>query len=175
MKLTKNEKKTLKLLLENAKMTDTEIGGKLKITKQAAGKIRRKLEKQEVVKGYGAKLDYEKLGVTTFAIATIKLSSEGIKKHSHAKIEGSLIECPQVINAYKLSEGFSTYFVLYGFRNLTELDKYFKPHHCLVCGEPNHSCCIDSQGVQIFSSGNMIKDNSNKLLHKTIDEFGNGY
>lgn len=175
MKLTKNEKKALRLLLENAKMTDTEIGEKLRITKQAAGKIRRKLESQKIVKGYRAKLDYEKLGIRTFAAATIKLSVEGIKRHNYKSIEESLVRCPQIIHAYKLSEGFSTYFVLYGFRNLNELDQYFKSNYCSICGEENSSCCIEAHGVRIFSIRNMIKNNSDELLHKMISEFGDGY
>jgi len=175
MKLTKNEKRTLKFLLENAKITDTEIGERLRITKQAAGKIRKKLEGQGIIKNYRAELDYKKLGINTFAIATIKLSPEGRKQHDILRMENSLINSPHVINACKLSEGFSTYSVLYGFKDLTELDKYFKPNNCLICGEPNRSCCVDSQSVHIFSSQSIVKDCRIKLLHKTIDEFGNDF
>ncbi len=63
IKLTKNEKKTLKLLLENGRASDTDIADQLRITKQAVGKIRHKLEESSIIKRYSAELDFTKLGV----------------------------------------------------------------------------------------------------------------
>ena len=65
LKLTRNEKKTLKILMGNSRATDSEIAIKLKITSQAVGKIRRKLE-GSVIRSYSLNLDYAKLGIHTF-------------------------------------------------------------------------------------------------------------
>ena len=45
--LTKNEKQTLKMLLDNGRISDVEMASKLKITTQAVGKIRKGLEEKE--------------------------------------------------------------------------------------------------------------------------------
>ena len=61
LKLTRNEKTVLKSLIVNGRISDSEIAKKLGITAQAVGKIRRKLEKMELIKGYTTLVDYEKL------------------------------------------------------------------------------------------------------------------
>jgi len=62
MWLTKNEKKVLKLLLDNAKLSDTYIAKKLNISSQAIGRIRKKLE-EEIINGYILDLDYSKINI----------------------------------------------------------------------------------------------------------------
>ena len=76
VKLTNNEKKTLKLLLQNGRATDTDISQDLKITKQAVGKIRKKLEETGIIRGYSPEVDYGKMGISTFAIAILKFKSK---------------------------------------------------------------------------------------------------
>ena len=68
MMLSNNEKKVLKLLLKNPKISDSTMALKLKISSRAVGKIRRKLEKT-VIDSYTLNLNYSKLGIHTFAIA----------------------------------------------------------------------------------------------------------
>jgi len=79
MKLTKNEKKALKLLLDNSRISDSEIASKLNISSQAVGKIRRKLE-SSIINSYSLNLNYSKLGIQTFAIAVAKLTKDGLDK-----------------------------------------------------------------------------------------------
>jgi DNA-binding Lrp family transcriptional regulator len=67
MKLTKNEKTVLKLLLDNAKISDSAIAAKLKISSQAVGKIRRKLEKT-VIDSYTVNLNYKSVCYFAFKI-----------------------------------------------------------------------------------------------------------
>jgi len=47
MKLTKNEQKTLELILGNPKIKNQEIADQLGLTSQAIGKIRGNLRKKE--------------------------------------------------------------------------------------------------------------------------------
>jgi len=62
MWLTKNEKKVLILLIDNAKLSDTSIANQLNISSQAIGKIRRKLE-EEIIEKYTIELNLKKLGL----------------------------------------------------------------------------------------------------------------
>jgi len=68
MDLNDNEKRVLKLLIADGRMSDKYISKKLKISPQAVGKIRKKLEKEEIIKGYCAEIDFKKIGITSFAI-----------------------------------------------------------------------------------------------------------
>ena len=51
MQLTRNEKRVLKLLVDNAKLSDISMANKLNISGQAVGKIRHYLE-QNIIKKY---------------------------------------------------------------------------------------------------------------------------
>jgi DNA-binding Lrp family transcriptional regulator len=166
MKLTKNEKKTLWMLLEKAKISDTEIGGRLKITKQAAGKIRKKLEGQNIIKNHKVNLNYEKLGITTFAMATFKHNSEDYKE-----IEQSFINSPHTISVYKISEGAQTYMVLYGFKDLMELESYFKPGSNLICHGSDFTKCMMAEKISIFSGQGILKNTPQTLLKRAIGKF----
>ena len=73
MKLTKNEQKTLELILGNAKIKNQEIADQLGLTSQAIGKIRGNLRKKNILKGYEAVLDYENMGIRLFALSLVGL------------------------------------------------------------------------------------------------------
>ncbi len=169
MKLTKNERKTLKLLIENAKLTDTEIADQLKITKQAVGKIKKKLEEQKIIKNHTVEIDYKKLGIDVFAIALLKHTPKEGDALRPDQIENELLKSSNTINIFKLSEGFLTYLVLYGFKDIVEMDKYFKPSQCLICKKNNSNCCLDVQKIHVFSNESIIKNNPAMLLHQAID------
>jgi len=103
MRLTKNEKRTLKLLLENARKSDSAIAEKLKISSQAVGKIRRKLERH-VIDSYTLNLNYSKLGIHTFAIALAKLTPEGLDK-GELEVEKRLLNNSNMIQVFRLPHG----------------------------------------------------------------------
>ena len=79
MELTKNEKKVLKLLIDNSRISDSDMATKLGISSQAVGKIRRKLE-STVIDSYTINLNYPKMGITIFAVAIAKINREGLDK-----------------------------------------------------------------------------------------------
>lgn len=168
VKLTGNEKRTLKMLLENGRSTDTEIAKKLRITKQAVGKIRKKLEDAGVIRGYNTDLDYGKLGINTFAIAILKFSPKSWEDMGELGIEQKIKELPNMINIYRIPEGNTTHIVLCGFRNLTEMDRYF---HAIKT-VPSFNNYINIEKIYIFSNQSLLKDSSSSLFKKVIDELG---
>jgi len=163
MKLTKNEKKTLKLLLENARFTDTEIAYKLKISSQAVGKIRRKLG-STVIDSYTLNLNYCKLGIHTFAVAVAKMTKKGMSK-GELEVEQCLLKNPHIINVYRIPKGSSTHIILYGFQDLNELDSFF---HSPKIKQELHNF-IETQEMYTFSHNSLIKSDPTQLFHKTID------
>ena len=166
MKLTKNEKQTLKLLLNNPRMPDSEIAPKLDISSQAVGKIRRKLE-SSVIESYSLNLNYSKLGIQTFAVAVAKLTKDGFERRE-SEIEQKLLKNPHIINVYRISKGNSSYIILYGFQDLTDLDNFF---HSAKIKQGLHSF-IETQELFAFSHKSLIKNNPMQLFYKVIDDLG---
>jgi len=167
MKLTKNEKRALKLLLENARISDSKIAAELGISSVAVGKIRRKLE-TTIIKSYTLDLDYAKLGIQTFAIAIAKLTSEGLNK-GQLEVEQKLMKNPHVINVYRIPKGSSTHIILYGFMDMTELDNFF---HSPKLVQELHAF-IENQEIYTFSHNSLIKNSSVQLFNKVLENLGN--
>ncbi len=166
MKLTKNERRTLKFLIENGRATDADIARSLNITPQAIGKIRKKLETEGIIKGYTTTVDYEKIGITVMAVALFKFTPEARKTILTEEDVNQRIKGPQIISFYRLPEGDVTHLVTYGFRSLEELDHYF---HILQT-ERGHISEIKE--LYIFSSRSIRKASDKELLIKVIDESG---
>jgi len=169
MKWTRNERKVLEYLVENAKITDSEIAEKLHITPQAIGKIRKKLETSGVIKGYHAAVDLEKTGITVIAIGMFKFNIDAFDKSEN--IEQSLdldiakrIQNPLIINFYRLPEGDITHIVVFGFKNINELDSYF---HTLQAKRGHIS---ELKNLYILSVKSMKKSSPNDLLVKLLKE-----
>lgn len=161
--MNKNEKRTLKFLLSNAKMSDSAIAAQLHISSQAVGKIRRKLE-QTVIKSYSVNLDYAKLGIQTFAIAMAKMTHQGLDE-GELEIEQRLLRDPHVINVYRLPSGGYTHILLYGFRDVNEMETFF---HSPVSSRDLHKF-IENQELFTFSHNSLIKNDPVPLFNKVID------
>ncbi len=168
VKLTHNEKKSLKILIENGRASDTKIAKQLRITKQAVGKIRKKLENSGIIKGYSTVLDYGKLGVNTFAVTVFKFTLKSWEELGEFGIEQKVAELPHVIDVYRIPQGSATHIALCGFRDLQELDGYF---HTLKT-VPQYNQYMEIKDIFIFSQHSLIKNSPVQLFHKIIDEMG---
>jgi DNA-binding Lrp family transcriptional regulator len=166
MRLTKNEKKVLQLLLKNARISDSLIAEKLRISSQAIGKIRRKLEKS-VIESYTVNINYSKLGIKTFAIALAKLTPEGLDQ-GELEIEKKLLETANAIQVYRLPQGKFTHAILYGFSDVDEFDEFF---HSAKTKKELHSL-IENEELFTFSHNSLIKNSPLQLLDKTIEDAG---
>jgi len=166
MKLNKNEKKTLKLLLNNSRIADSEIAAKLNISSQAVGKIRKKLE-MSIIESYSLNLNYSKLGIQTFAMAVAKLTREGLAK-GELEIEQKLLKNPHIINVYRIPAGSSTHIIFYGFQDMTSLDNFF---HSPRVKQELHNY-IETQDLYTFSHNSLIKNNPVQLFNEVIDNLG---
>ncbi|MBR9706418.1 Lrp/AsnC family transcriptional regulator [Candidatus Pacearchaeota archaeon] len=166
MKLTKNEKKTLKLLLENAKISDSAIAKKLKISSQAVGKIRKKLE-TTVIESYTVNLNYSKLGINVFAIALARLTPDGLDK-GELEVEQKLLNQANIIQIHRLPNQSTTHIILYGFKDLNELDNFF---HSTKKKNELHRF-IENKDLFTFSNHSLIKNSPIQLFNQTIEEIG---
>jgi len=161
--LTKNEKKVLKILLQNSRTTDSEIGTELKISSQAVGKIRRKLE-STIISGYGLNIDFSKLGIQTFAISVARLTMAGLDKGG-LEVEQLLLENPHILHVYRLPKGSSTHILVYGFSDINEFDNFFSASRMR---DELHKF-LEIQDLYTFSHNSLIKSSSLQLFNKVID------
>lgn len=165
MELTRNERQILEFLIKNGRTTDTELSQKLKITPQAVGKIRKKLESRGIIRGYSTIIDHEKLGIKVFAVALFKFIPEVWKTLKDRDVD-ERISGPNIINFYRVPEGDVTHIVVYGFRSLDELDHYF---HVLQT-ERGHISEI--RKLYILSAKSLKKDSPKDLYVKVLKEWG---
>jgi len=130
------------------------------------GKIRRKLEESGVIIGYSTKIDFAKLGVDVFATETVAIVPHCGKESTHCC--SALLESPHVIKLNKLPEQ-NRFMAFYGFRNLGELEHFFKngPEQN---GVSSHVYCFQHSPIKIFSGKSRLKDCSIGLLTKIVDE-----
>lgn len=163
VKLTKNERETLKLLIKNAKLTDTWIAEKLGITKQAVGFIRRNLEKKGFIEGYSAQVNFEKMGIKVFAVVTLKVKEDGWALKEEGILKKTL-QSPNIINCYRIPRGDITNIQVYGFTSLEELDNHT---HLL---QTKYSKYVEVHDIYIFSNKSLTKCSPKPLLLKTLDE-----
>lgn len=166
LKLTKNEKKVLKYLLGDARISDSTIAEKLKISSQAVGKIRKKLE-GSVINSYTLNLDYSKIGVNIFAMAISKLTPQGLD-NGELDIERKLLDEQNIIQVYRLPSGNATHVILYGFQDMNELDSFFHS----AKNKNNIHKFIENKDLFTFSHNSLIKNNPSQLFNKMIDKLG---
>jgi len=166
MRLTKNEKRVLNLLLDNAKITDSFIANRLKISSQAIGKIRKKLE-SSVIDSYTINLNYAKIGICAFAVSLSKLTPDGLDK-GELQVEKILLGVPNIIQAQRLPNSSCTHIILYGFRNLEELDFFFHSKKNIQ-GLFRY---IENKELFTFSHNSLIKNDPSALFREIIEEMG---
>ena len=163
--MSDNEKKVLKLLVQDGRMSCSDIARKLGITSQAVGKIQDKLEREGVIKGYSTIVDYDSLGVGVFAVALFRFKSGSWSRLEKEDIKDR-VRGPHLIRVYRFNEGDITHMVHYGFRSLREMDNYF---HILQTERGHIS---ELKKLHIMSVDSVMKDSPMELFLKVIDEMG---
>lgn len=94
--LTQREKQVLVELLKNCKISDQEIARKLKTSRPTIFKIRQRLEKQEIIKGYTPVIDFEKVNLEIHATILFKWRDYS-KTDELARIIGFIKNLPEVV------------------------------------------------------------------------------
>jgi len=160
MKLTVNDKKTLRLLLEDGRTTDATISESLGITKQAVGRIRKKMEKMGIIRRYTVELDYERLGIHVFAIVLASLTDEW-RKMGEMEATEVLGSDPNLIKAFRVSRGEITHILVYAFKNQEELGVHF---------QKQKDTLLTIKQIHVGTHIGMSKDENKELFKKVLSE-----
>jgi DNA-binding Lrp family transcriptional regulator len=163
-KLTRNEQKVLKKIIEQAKIPDLEIAKKMGLSQQAIFKMRHKLEEVGIIKGYMPIIDYKKIGIETFVVLGVKFTRYIWEKYSEEQISERIRKIPQVIIAYRIPESRISHLLVMGFRNIDDKDRY------LMRLQSKYSKEIEVVHVYPFSVDRIIKTNHIGLLDTILNQ-----
>ena len=168
MKLTKNEKRVLKLLVKNPLVINSDVSKKLKITSQAVGKIRKQLYEKGIIKNHELRLDYDKLDINVLAIALVKILPSVFKRFKDNELN-KVVRPVNAIRSYAIPETDITHIIIYAFRNIKEYDTYFRNilDEFGDYVEIKHSFVLSSKSVIKSSSMDMLLD----VLGEQQDEY----
>ena len=163
-KLTKNEQKVLKKIIEQAKTPDLDIAKKIGISQQAIFKIRHKLEHLGIIKGYMPIIDFKKIGIETLVVLGIKFTGYVWEKYSEEQISERIQKIPEVIISYRIPESRISHLLVMGFKDMDSKDRY------LMKLQSKYAKEIEIVHVYPFSVDRIIKANHIGLLNNILDE-----
>ena len=163
-KLTKNEQKVLKKIIEQAKIPDLKIAEKMGLSQQAIFKIRHKLESLGIIKGYMPIIDFKKIGIGALVVLGVKFTRHTWEKYSEQEISERIKKIPQIIIAYRIPDSSISHLLVMGFKNLDHKDEY------LMKLQSKYSKEIEIVHVYPFAVDRIIKTNYIGLLNTILDK-----
>lgn len=163
-----NEMLVLKLIIENPKISNMAISKKLGLSSAGIGKIRNKLEKKGIIRGYDVKLDHGAIELNTLAILHIRITTKGWKYSGGMGIQDYVALNPNVVSLYRVPGRQLTHILLCAFRNIKEVDMFL---HAIQSQLSDYVEVVESF---VFSSDSIIKDSFRDLMIKIINEGDDG-
>lgn len=164
MRLTLNEKGVLKYLIENARISDAEIARRLKISLQAVRKIRMKLEKKKVIRGYYTKFDYSLLGLNVVAFVQLKITYDAWERFSQKEVEDWLLQQPNAIRLYRVPNGELSHLATYAFKDLEDLHRFFQ------LMQTKHGRDIEILKILPITNGNIIERKEVEIFNNILND-----
>ncbi len=119
-KMDELDEKLVWELSENSRRSLREIAKKLGSSTSTIAQRVRRLEREKIVKRYGADLDWEKLGFDLTALIEIT-----IRKQPLLKVQSSIAKLPQVVSVWDVTGSFDS-MALVRVKNRRELSQTVK-------------------------------------------------
>jgi len=120
MKIDEIDKKILNVLLGNSRLSYREIAKKVGVSVVTIMKRVKELEKEKIVKGYTAELDYEKLGFDVSAVIKMRIS-----KGMLFEVEKKIAVDPHVFAVYDVTGDFDS-IIIAKFKSRKAMDSFLK-------------------------------------------------
>ncbi len=162
--MSAHERGLLMALLANGTATNTELARELNISATATRKIRLRLEKTGIIRGYRPVLDLSALGLQVFALLEIRLLPKGWESGGGTGLQAQLVRHENVLALYRMPEGEVTHRALVGFRSLEEFDRFV---HIL---QSQYSEYMAIHRTSTFSAKSILKEDPRWALTKILLE-----
>lgn len=163
-KLTENDKKVLKKILDSRRIPDSDIAKSMKLSPQAVFKIRAKLERYGIIKGYMPIVDFKKIGINVMALLIIRLTPKIWRHFTDDQISERMAKTPYVIDAYRVADEQASHILMLGFRDTDQKEQYIAQLQTRFADE------IQIKSVYNFSVDKIISHSPLGLLHEIIDK-----
>lgn len=163
-KLTENDRKVLKKILDIKNITNSDIAKSMQLSPQAIFKIREKLERCGVIKGYMPIIDFKKIGINIMTVMIIRLSPNMWKSFTDEQISERISKAPYVIDAYRVSDESASHILLLAFRDISQKEKYIAEIQTKFAEE------VYIKGTYTFSVDKIISHRPLGILHEIIDK-----
>ncbi len=157
MKLSVNEKLTLRQLVQDPNVTNSNISEALEITAQGVGKIRKQLATKGLIESQELNLNYEKLDINIQVIVLIKILPSAFKKYKKNELD-IVIKPANAIMSYAIPATDITHIIIYAFKDIKEYNEHFR--NILDKFGDN----IEIKNSFVLSSGSVIKSSSKDMF-----------
>jgi DNA-binding Lrp family transcriptional regulator len=162
-RLTENDKKVLRRIIEHAKVPDSDIAVTIGISPQAVFKIRNKLERLGIIKGYVPIIDFKKIGINVMVFIIVGLTPETWTKYSDSDISERIRRIPHLIGAYRVADVRATHILLLGFRDTYEKERYIAHLQTKMARQ------LQIMQIYTFSVDKIIVQNPLSLLYQIVN------
>ncbi|MHC1592641.1 MAG: Lrp/AsnC family transcriptional regulator [Methermicoccaceae archaeon] len=162
MNLSSNEKEVMKLLLSNARATDTKISHQIGLSTTGVGKIRKKLESKGLIEKYGVELDMEALGLNVLTVVRYRVLANAWEAHGE-DVNNILASSHNCVGCIRLQGGGATHLVMYVFSDVHSAESYLNAvqselYDYLEVGEVSHLLVHD-----------ILKNDTSGLVASALD------
>ena len=120
MDIDEIDKRIINILLEDARLSFRQLAKRAGISVATALKRTKILEKEVIITGYHAELDYEPLGYQFEVIINIKVGSGKL-----AEVEKRIANIPNVLQVFDVTGNYDS-MVIARFKTRRELDAFLK-------------------------------------------------
>jgi DNA-binding Lrp family transcriptional regulator len=163
-KLTEHDKDVLRKIIDHAKVPDSEIAKSIGISPQAVFKIRTKLERLEIIRGYTPIIDFKKIGIHVLALLIIRIKPGIWRRFPDDLVSERISKIPYIISAYRVADAQASHILLFGFRDTAQKEHYLSLIQTKYANE------IEIKDVYTFSVDKIITQNPIGLLNEIIDK-----
>ena len=120
MKIDKTDKKILNILMENSRLSYREIAKKAGVSAVTALKRVKELEKENIIRSYDTRIDYEGLGYDVQVIIQMRIA-----KGKLFNVERKIAVDKHVFAVYDMTGAFDA-MIIAKFKNRKSLDSFLK-------------------------------------------------
>ena len=123
MKLDAIDRRLLAVLQQNGRMPVTDLAEKVGLTTSPCLRRLKILEQSGTIRGYGAQVDQEKIGLPVSVFISIKLERQ--REEALERFENAIRKCPEVVECY-LMTGTRDYLLRVVARDLADYERFLK-------------------------------------------------
>ncbi len=123
MKLDAIDRRLLTVLQQNGRIPVTELAEKVGLTTSPCLRRLKNLERSGTIRGYGAHVDQEKVGLPVSVFISIKLERQ--REEALEKFENAIRQCREVVECY-LMTGTRDYLLRVVAKDLADYERFLK-------------------------------------------------